>query len=163
MVNKYFDGIVPNYNGCKNEVDSELEKITKEQIEKTEKLIEKFEFANALSELWTIIARTNKYIDETTPWVLDKNKEVEKLQACMYHLIENLRKIGIMLIPFMPETAKSILRQIGIQEETLKTWESMEKYDNIPNGTKVIEKGEPLFMRLNVEEEVEYIKNGMKA
>ena len=161
MVNKYFSGNVPQYNGCKNEVDSELEKFAKLQIEKIENLIEKFEFSNALSEIWSLISRTNKYIDETTPWILDKNGETEKLQACMYHLIENLRKIGIMLIPFMPDTSKNILKQIGIQDNKLKTWESMEDYELIPNGTKVIQKGEPLFMRLNVEEEIEYIKQGM--
>ena len=76
--------------------------------------------------------------------------------------IENLRKIAIMLIPYMPDTANSILKQIGITDDELKTWESMEKNDKIPETTKVIEKGEPLFMRLNVEEEIEYIKNGMK-
>lgn len=162
MVNKYFSGIVPTYNGHKNEVDSELEEFTKVQVEKVEKLVEKFEFANALQELWALIARTNKYIDENLPWVLEKNGEKEKLQACMYHLIENLRKVGIMLIPFMPETANNILRQIGINDENLKTWESIYTYNIIPEGIKVIEKGEPLFMRLDVEKEVEYIKEGMK-
>ena len=162
MVNKYFNGIVPKYNGHKNDVDEELENTTKEQIKKIENYIEKFEFANALSETWNLISRTNKYIDETTPWILDKNNETEKLQSCMYHLIENLRRIGIILIPFMQDTANNILRQIGINDINLKTWESMEKYDSIPENTKVIQKGEPLFMRLDVEKEVEYIKEGMK-
>ena len=162
MVNKYFNGIVPKYNGHKNDVDEELENTTKEQIKKIENYIEKFEFANALSETWNLISRTNKYIDETTPWILDKNNETEKLQSCMYHLIENLRRIGIILIPFMQDTANNILRQIGINDINLKTWESMEKYDLIPENTKVIQKGEPLFMRLDVEKEVEYIKEGMK-
>ena len=162
MVNKYFNGIVPKYNGHKNDVDEELENTTKEQIKKIENYIEKFEFANALSETWNLISRTNKYIDETTPWILDKNNETEKLQSCMYHLIENLRIIGIILIPFMQDTANNILRQIGINDINLKIWESMEKYDSIPKNTKVIQKGEPLFMRLDVEKEVEYIKEGMK-
>ena len=162
MVNKYFGGIVPVYNGHKNEVDSELEEFTKIQVGKIENLIEKFEFANALQELWLLIARTNKYIDETTPWTLEKNGEKEKLQACMYHLIENLRKVGIILLPFMPETSNNILRQIGINDENLKIWESIYDYNIIPERTKVIEKGEPLFMRLDVEKEVEYIKEGMK-
>ena len=162
MVNKYFNGIVPKYNGHKNDVDEELENTTKEQIKKIENYIEKFEFANALSETWNLISRTNKYIDETTPWILDKNNETEKLQSCMYHLIENLKIIGIILIPFMQDTANNILRQIGINDINLKTWESMEKYDLIPENTKVIQKGEPLFMRLDVEKEVEYIKEGMK-
>ena len=162
MVNKYFSGVVPTYNGHKNEVDSELEEFTRVQVEKVEKLIEKFEFANTLQELWALIARTNKYIDETAPWSLEKKGETEKLQACMQHLIENLRKVGVMLIPFMPETANNILRQIGISDENLQKWESIYDYNLIQEGTKVIEKGEPLFMRLDVEREVKYIKEGMK-
>ena len=63
MVNKYFDGIIPIYNGRQNEVDEELENIANEKILKVEELIEKFEFANALSEIWNLISRTNKYID----------------------------------------------------------------------------------------------------
>ena len=162
MVNKYFDGIVPDYIGCKNEVDAQLEEFSVKQVDKVEELIEKFEFCNALQELWNLISRTNKYIDETAPWVLEKSGEKEKLSACMYHLIENLRKIGIMLIPFMPTTAVNLLNQIGIKDEELKKWESMKRYDLLPSGTKVINKGEPLFMRLDVEKEVEYIKEGMK-
>ena len=79
----------------------------------------------------------------------------------MNHLIENLRKIGIMLLPFMEKTAKSILNQIGL-EKSENSWESLYQIDKIPEDTKVIEKGQPLFMRLNTEEEIEYIKNGMK-
>ena len=78
----------------------------------------------------------------------------------MNHLIENLRKIGIMLLPFMEKTAKNLLTQIGLDKQE-NTWESIYELDQIPNGTKVIEKGEPLFMRLNVEEEIDYIKKGM--
>ena len=162
MVNKYFGGIVPKYMGKINDVDEDMEIFAKEQVKKVEKLIENLEFANALSEIWALISRTNKYIDETAPWGLAKAEETEKLASCMYHLIENLRKIGILLKPFMNHTSDQILRQIGISDENLKTWESMYKYDAITEETRVIEKGEPLFMRLNVDEEVEYIKNGMK-
>jgi methionyl-tRNA synthetase len=77
-------------------------------------------------------------------------------------LVENLRRIGILLLPFMNDTANNLLNQIGIKDKNLKTWESLSKYDKIEDA-KVIEKGEPLFMRLNLEEELEYIKNGMKA
>ena len=162
MVNKYLGGTVPTYVGKINDVDKDLEEYTKQQIKLVEDHLEKFEFAQSLQELWNIISRTNKYIDETTPWLLEKEGETLKLQSCMNHLIENLRKIAIMLIPFIPETAKSILKQIGVNDDKLQTWESMEDYDKIPESTKVIQKGEPLFMRLNVEEEIEYIKTGMK-
>lgn len=161
MVNKYFEGTVPTYVGHENSVDEELEEYTKNQIKLVEQHLEKFEFATCLQELWNIIARTNKYIDETAPWTLAKEEETKKLASCMNHLIENLRKIGIMLLPFMEETAKSILKQIGLQDAN-NSWESIYELDSIPEDTKVIEKGEPLFMRLNVEEEVDYIKNGME-
>ena len=156
MVNKYFGGKVPEYNGTPNEVDKEFEEFTNKQIKKVEELIENYEMNNALQELWTIVSRTNKYIDETRPWELAKNEETEKLASSMYHLIENIRKIGIILLPFMEETAQNLLKQIGISEK-LQTWDSLYKYDGLKN-VKVIEKGEPLFMRKNIEEELEYLK-----
>ena len=146
MCNKYFDGKVPEYNGTPNDVDKELEE---------------FEVANTLQEVWNLISRTNKYIDETAPWVLAKEEDKTKLEVCIYHLIENLRRIAILLNPFMEETSNSMFKQLGINNEELKTWESLEEYDKIKD-VKVIEKGEPLFMRLNAEEEIEYIKEGMK-
>jgi methionyl-tRNA synthetase len=95
------------------------------------------------------------------PWQLAKEEDTEKLKSAMYHLIENLRKIAILIKPFMNETSENILRQIGIENEELKTWESLNNYENL-KGIKVIEKGEPIFMRLNAEEEIEYIKQVMK-
>ena len=161
MCNKYFGGQVPTYNGCKNEVDNELEEFAKQTTERFEKLFEEFEIANSLQEIWSLVSRTNKYIDETSPWVLAKEENNEKLKSVIYHLIENLRRIAILISPFMEETSNKIFSQLGIEDEKLKTWESLENYDNIED-TKVIEKGEPLFMRLNTEEEVEYIKEEMK-
>lgn len=161
MVNKYFDGKVPEYNGQINEVDKDLEEACDIQIKKFEEKIENYEIATSLQEIWTLISRTNKYIDETEPWTLAKEEKQEELKSCIYHLIENLRKIAICISPFMEETSKNILRQIGINEESLKIWESLKEYNNIKNA-KVIEKGEPIFMRLNVDEEVEYIKQEMK-
>lgn len=161
MVNKYFNGQVPEYNGTPNGVDESVENACTEQIEKFEKLFENFEIANSIQEIWTLVSRTNKYIDETMPWQLAKEENTEKLKSAMYHLIENLRKIAILIKPFMDETSENILRQIGITDESLKTWESLKEYDKIKNA-KVIEKGEPIFMRLNAEEEIEYIKQAMK-
>ena len=157
MVNKYFEGVVPEYNGTPNDVDKEFEAFTEEQIKKIEDYMEKYQLLNALQEIWAVISRTNKYIDETRPWELEKNGETEKLKSSMYHLIENIRKIGIVLLPFMEETAQNLLHQIGV-EEGLQTWESLYKYDSLKD-TKVIEKGEPLFMRKKLEEELEYLKN----
>lgn len=161
MVNKYFEGDVPQYNGTPNEVDKDLEKFTIEQIEKFQQKMDEYEIANALQEIWTLISRTNKYIDETMPWALAKTEETEKLKSVMYHLIENLRKIAILIKAFMNETSENIFKQIGIKDKSLKNWKSL-KDNKHEENQKVIEKGEPIFMRLNAEEEIEYITNLMK-
>ncbi len=162
MCNKYFEGQVPQYNGTPNEVDKEFEEFTNKQIQKIEEKYDRYEINLALQEIWVLISRTNKYIDETTPWVLAKEENKEKLQSCIYHLIENLRKIGIILKPVMSDTSENILRQLGITKDEEKEWESIKKYDTLKE-VKVIEKGEPLFMRLDAKEEVEYIKKAMKS
>ena len=160
MVNKYFDGKVPEYNGTPNEVDKELEKYTIEQIEKFEDLMEEYEISNALQEIWNIISRTNKYIDETAPWTLAKQEEIEKLESVIYHLVENLRKIAILIRPFMNETSNNILRQLGIELKEKNVWQTL-KENNKQEEIKVIEKGEPIFMRLNMQGDIEYIKGKM--
>lgn len=160
MVNKYFDGNLPNYVGTPNEVDSDIETASQNVITNFAKLMEEFEIANALQEIWAYVSRTNKYIDETSPWILAKSEEDNlKLQSCMYHLVANLRQIAILIRPFMEDTSNNILRQLGITEEV--NFSSLDEYKNLKN-LKVIEKGEPIFMRLNAEEEIEYIKNMMK-
>lgn len=163
MVNKYFEGKVPEYNGTPNAVDKELENTAKLQISKIEEYLEEMQFANALSEIWTLISATNKYIDDTAPWVLAKEEKQEELKSVMYHLVENLRKIAILLYSACPDTSDNILRQLGIEEEALKTWDSLQQYEAIPEGTKVIERGEPLFLRLDAEKEVEYIREQMQG
>ena len=161
MVNKYFEGKVPKYNGTPNEVDKEIEENCIEQIQKSEEKFNNYEIANSIQEIWNLVSRTNKYIDETMPWALAKEEKTEELESSMYHLIENLRKIAILIRPFMTETAENIFRQIGIEEEELKSWNTINDYNKLEN-LKVIEKGEPIFMRLNMEEEVEYLQNIMK-
>ncbi len=169
MVNKYFEGEVPSYNGTINEADEDLENSAKETIEKFEKYMEKYEVANAIQAIWSFISRTNKYIDETSPWSLakeiegeetkEKEERIEKLKSVIYHLVASLKQIAIMIRPFMENTSKNMLRQLGIEEEV--NWSSLNDYKNIEN-IKVIEKGEPIFMRLDREEEIEYIKDLMK-
>ena len=163
MCNKYFEGKVPEYIGQINSVDKEIEEFAQNTTVEFEKLIDNFEMANTLQEVWNLISKTNKYIDETAPWKLAKEEEdgdKEKLQSCLYHLIENLRRVGILLTPFMKQTSDEIFKQLGINKEELKTWKSLENYNSLKD-IKVIEKGTPLFMRLNSEEEIEYIRDGM--
>ena len=162
MINKYFGGEVPKYKGTPNGVDQELEKYALSQIEKFKEKWNNYEIANSIQEIWNLIARTNKYIDETMPWVLAKEEQTEKLESCMYHLTENLRKIAILIKPIMKDTADNIFRQLGIHEDEMKTWTNLKEYHKIENS-KVIKKGEPIFMRLNAEEEIEFLKNVMKV
>jgi len=161
MINKYFGGEIQKYTGRQNEQDEQLESYTLNQIKLVEEYMDNVHIQNAIIEIWSIIARTNKYIDETAPWILAKNEEKEKLGAVMYYLVENLRKVAILIKPFMNETSEKIFTQLGISKEQ-SSWESLYQYNSLPEGTKVIEKGEPLFVRLDMEEETEYIKNEMK-
>ena len=164
MVNKYLEGELPAYNGQVNEVDKELEEFALKQIRATEEKLDNLHLGDALAEIWNLISRTNKYIDETAPWVLAKEEEKkEELKSVMYHLSENLRKIAILISPFMEDTATSIFEQLGLTADDLKTWDSLYEYNKIPGNTKVIAKGEPLFVRLDIEEEVAYIKEQMKG
>ncbi len=161
MVNKYFEGNINEYTGCINEVDSEFEEFTNIQISKFEEKWANLEIQNAILEIWQIVSRTNKYIDETSPWAQAKEEDKKPLESTMYHLIENLRKIAILVKHILPNTSENILNQIGITDEELKTYGSVKEYGVIKN-IKTIEKGEPIFMRLNTEEEVEFLRNIMK-
>ena len=162
MINKYFAGKLPEYKGTLNEPDEEIEKFVTQQVKKVDEKMEELQFGNALVEIWEIIAKTNKYIDETSPWVLAKQEEQkEKLGAVMYHIVENLRIVATLLKAFIPQTAKSILEQLGLTKSEYATWESIQEYYTNLKGITVVEKGTPLFVRLEKEPEVEYIKQQM--
>ena len=162
MINKYFKGIIPEYNGQVNQVDKEIEEISLKQVKTVEEEMDNYRVSQALQEIWKLISRTNKYIDETMPWTLAKNEETDKLSSVMYHLVENLRKIAILIKPFMNETSAKILNQLNLNIPELNNWESLYEYNLIKNNIIVTEKGEPLFIRLDIEEEINYIKEGMK-
>lgn len=118
--------------------------------------MDKFEFNVALADVWTLISRTNKYIDETAPWVLAKSEDDKaKLNNVLYHLAENLRIAGALLQPFMRATSGKIFEQLGMDERSF----SLETLAFGYSFTHpVVAKGQPIFPRLDVEEEVAYIK-----
>lgn len=163
MISKYFDGEIPAFEAGQEDVDVSLETFAKETKEKVEQAMDRMEFSVALSSLWAFVSRTNKYIDETTPWVLakDENKK-ERLGNVMAHLAESLRHIAVMLQPFMTRTPKLMFEQLGIEDERYAKWESLNTVGIIPAGTKV-QKGQPIFPRLETEEETQIIKNMMKG
>lgn len=162
MIKKYFDGEIPVYKSSETEVDGKLEQFAKDTIKRVEEAMENMQFSVALSSLWQYISRTNKYIDETQPWVLAKDEQNnERLGNVMAHLAESLRKSAVMLQPFLTEAPTEIFRQLNITNESLKVWDSVYKDGEIPAGTKV-QKGDPIFPRLDVEKEIEAIKAMMK-
>ncbi|GAB3054438.1 methionine--tRNA ligase [Virgibacillus ainsalahensis] len=162
MIQKYFDGEIPAYKASETEVDASLEQFAKETVDKVEVAMENMQFSVALSSLWQYISRTNKYIDETEPWVLAKDEaNKERLGNVMAHLAESLRKSAVMLRPFLTEAPTEIFRQLNVTDETLKEWDSIYTAGKIKIGTRV-QKGDPIFPRLDVEKEIETIKAMMK-
>ncbi|NRD77456.1 methionine--tRNA ligase [Bacillus sp. BRMEA1] len=163
MIERYFNGVIPDYTGSTGEFDDSLLQVNRETVSKYEEAMEKMEFSVALTAIWQLVSRTNKYIDETQPWNLAKQEErKEELASVMVHLAESLRRMAIMLKPFLTRTPDGIFQQLGIQEENLKSWGSLETFGVIPSGTKV-DKGAPLFPRLEIAEEVEFIKTKMQG
>lgn len=161
MINKYFDGSVPAYVKNATQYDASLLELMEATVTKVENAVEEMEFSVALTAIWQLISRTNKYIDETQPWILARDEsEREVLGSVLYHLAESLRVISILIQPFMTETPKSIWSQLGIEKE-ITGWESTKSFAHIKEGTQVAEKAVPVFPRLQQEEEVKYIIESM--
>lgn len=163
MISQYFDGVIPIYQGSNNEYEKSLLEVHKEEHQKYEEAMEEMQFSVALTSVWNIISRANKFIDETMPWKLAKDESKRsELESVLSHLAETLRRIAILLKPFLTQTPKKMFEQLNIQDEKLQSWESLNEFGVIPEGTKV-QKGKPLFPRLDVEKEVAYIKENMKG
>ncbi|MFA7572988.1 MAG: methionine--tRNA ligase, partial [Lutispora sp.] len=147
MIEKYFDGNIPSPNTAES-IDSDLEKMALELPGKVDDLMNKLFFSSALSEIFKLVGRANKYIDETTPWALAKDEsKKDRLGTVLYNLAEALRYIAVLITPFMPNTPGKIFAQLGIEDEDLKTLESLNEYRGIKVGTKV-EKGGIIFPRV---------------
>ncbi|KZM57279.1 methionine--tRNA ligase [Aeribacillus composti] len=162
MIDKYFDGIVKKEQADETPYDEALRSFRTETVKKYEEAMDKMEFSVALTALWKFIGRTNKYIDETEPWVLAKDESKRnQLASVMYHLAESLRHIAVLLKPFLTKTPDKIFAQIGVEDDHLKNWESIHKFGQLEEVR--VQKGEPLFPRLDIEQEVNYIKEQMKG
>lgn len=162
MVQKYFGGSIPQYKGSNSEFEEQLLETSKETVVKYEQAMEAMEFSVALSSIWQLVSRTNKFIDETAPWVLAKEEKLDELGSVMAHLVESLRRTAILLKPFLTQTPEKIFAQLNIQDDALKSWDSLADFGIIPEGTTV-NKGEPIFPRLEIEKEVEFIKEKMQG
>jgi len=149
MSNKYFQGIVSD-KGAAEPVDEELKAVALTLPKKVAEKMEELRVADAISEIFTLFKRCNKYIDETMPWVLAKEEaKQDRLATVLYHLVESIRIGATLLEPFMPETANKILGQLQTEKCGL---DEMDTYGLYKSGTKVTEKPEILFARLDLDE-----------
>lgn len=147
MVEKYFDGVIPAPTS-KEAIDDELINLALETPKKVEAAIDELRLPEALECIFDLIGRANKYIDETTPWILAKDEsKKERLGTVLYNLSESLRFAGVLLIAFLPDTADKILENLHAEN---RTWESLSAFNGTVVGTKV-QKGENLFPRIDVE------------
>ena len=153
MIEKYCGGKVPA-QGAEEEVDKELKEIATGAAAKVEEEMDKFRFNYALEEIWVLVRRANKYIDETTPWVLAKDEANKaRLDVVMHNLAEALRIVSVLIHPFMHETATKIRNQIGLEGVEAK-WDDASVFD-IMNGETVC-KGDPIFPRMDIEKELAF-------
>ncbi|EGQ2837970.1 methionine--tRNA ligase [Staphylococcus pseudintermedius] len=163
MINKYFDGELPAYQGPTHELDEEMEQMALDTVQAYHESMDKLQFSVALSTVWKLISRTNKYIDETTPWILAKDESQKAaLGNVMAHLVENIRFAAVLLRPFLTHAPYQIFEQLHIHNEALHGFEGLATYGQLTEPIMVIEKPQPIFPRLDVEAEVSYIKASMQ-
>ena len=159
MVEKYNDGVLV-VNDARTDFDQDLINTYKEVRTDFEGQMNELMFHEALESLWKFVRRTNKYIDETMPWVLAKDEaNKDQLNHVLYNLCESIRLISTLISSLLPDTARKIFAQLGIAgREDLYDWASTDTFGLLPNGTKV-QKGEVLFPRLEVEEEIKVLED----
>ncbi|MCG1853633.1 methionine--tRNA ligase [Staphylococcus epidermidis] len=163
MINKYFHGELPAYQGPKHELDEKMEAMALETVKSFNDNMESLQFFVALSTVWKFISRTNKYIDETQPWVLAKDEnQREMLGNVMAHLVENIRFATILLQPFLTHAPREIFKQLNINNPDLHQLDSLQQYGMLSEAITVTEKPTPIFPRLDTEAEIAYIKESMQ-
>ena len=159
MITQYCRGIIPQADGEETAVDAELKSMAGALVHKIEPLLDHMEFSTALNEIWNVIRRTNKYIDETEPWKLGKDEtQKARLGTVLYNLAETLRIVGITLAPFMPRTPERMFEQLGLKDHAdLTTWESASVFDTILIDIHVA-KGMAIFPRLDAKIEAAFFQ-----
>lgn len=163
MIEKYFEGgVLPEVHEG-NEFDADVQEVVRIQTQKMEENMEKLFFNNALEDIWVMIRRFNKYIDETMPWVLAKDEANKpKLAGVLYTLAEGLRIVSIMIEPFMPRTPELIWEQIGLSRGELTAWETIHTWGTMPNAVHA-KKGTNMFPRIDKDKELAELEAAMEA
>ena len=155
MTNKYFDGIAAD-KGVSEEVDQDLKAVVLEEVKKACAKMEQLRVADAITEIFGIFRRCNKYIDETTPWSLAKDEaKKDRLSTVLYNLVEAITIGASLLEPFMPETSAKILSQLNADRRELS---NMDTFGLYPSGNKVTDKPEILFARMDIKEVMEKVE-----
>ncbi|MDN5346533.1 MAG: methionyl-tRNA synthetase [Clostridia bacterium] len=149
MIEKFAGGYIPAPGSEESPLDRELKSLAARVPEEVDRALNNFEFAKALSSIWELINRANKYIEETAPWSLARRSENrERLNTVLYNLAEAIRQATVMCTPFMPGVPRRVWQQLGIAEKAeLHAWDSLAPWGGIPAGIKIA-RGEPLFPRL---------------
>lgn len=157
MIDKYFGGRLPAEQTA-SAFDSEIKEMAASIFKNTQNYMDDMLFSNALTEIWSLVRRLNKYVDETTPWVLakDENKKAE-LANVLYVLSEGLRIIAVLISPSMTETPTEIFRQLGIEDDTLKQWDSAAEF-GLLNHQVQVNKGSVIFPRIDIKKELEELE-----
>ncbi|MCI1687551.1 methionine--tRNA ligase [Schleiferilactobacillus harbinensis] len=163
MINKYRDGHVPTDLSSQTEVDDDLVATASDVLVAYDDDMNHFRFPNALDEVWRLINRANKYIDETEPWKLAKSDKTAKaLDSVLAHLAESLRLVAVLVAPVMTHTPKEMFAQLGLASADPAVADKPE-WGAFPAGITVTDHAEPIFPRLDAEVEVNYIKQQMRA
>ncbi|AGK95310.1 methionine--tRNA ligase [Clostridium pasteurianum] len=153
MIEKYFQGIIPAPTD-KEALDNELIELAIETPKNVEKHMDALKIPEALDDVWELVRRSNKYIDETTPWILAKEEDKKaRLGTVLYNLVESLRIVSTLLSAFLPETSEKINDQLNVE---LTTWNSIAAFDGTRAGSKV-KKGEAIFPRIDVDAKLELL------
>lgn len=156
MIEKYNGGYVPECTGTPDATDEALKEIAIGAADKVEAHMDQFAFNLALEEIWIVVRRANKYIDENTPWILAKNEsDKPRLDTVLHNLAEALRVVSVLIYPFMHTTSGEIRKQLGLWYSEVE-WEDAFKFEMM-QGEKV-KKGNPIFPRLDIEKELEELE-----
>ena len=158
MIEKYHGGIITKHAPTED-VDKDLIALAEQTVKDYEQLMEDMQYNKAFKAVWAFIGRTNKYIDETMPWVLAKDAnegDAERLEAVMYHLAESLRIIAVLVDPVIPTGAPKIWEQLGLQGFTQAMLDDVRTFGALPTGTKVV-KGDPIYPRFEIPEMVDVV------
>ncbi len=152
MLERFAGGVIPS-PGALTQLESDYATLIGETAVQVEDALDRFEFGPALSAIWTIVRRANRYIDETAPWALHKAGDRDRLDTVLYTVFEVIRSVSVMLQPFMPNTPPAIWSQMGLTPGPSTSWESAKQFGVLPSGLRT-SRGDPIFPRLDVAAEL---------